>query len=1193
MQGGARANPRTTPTPWLDSSQSVPAKGAVVIPEVQCPLCGVPMTLRTTRSGRNAGNQFWGCTRYPNCKGNLNLDGSMSERSAKKSVSKSPDLRRKPAVPSVSRTTVTSSGSGGGPVKKSSLRRGDLLVSDSNALGPGKLVDVDGEDLVLEYFDTPGQAPEGRTRLAVPRRSLRRLELNPETRVFWIAAAKWRSGRVIETTHHRDVYVRGRDWEDYVSEKDLFVRWHRPLSNPVGFAAAGLLESPLLADLRRPFLRAILRQRSAARGMKGALSSAIELHDHQLETAWQVLQDPVQRYLLADEVGLGKTIEAGIIMRQLLLDNPELSVQFILPPPLIGQWQRELADKFFLQDFTQADIRFARSDEPDTWAPADLMIIDESHNLAALAHSTQPDLAARYARLAETATKSTRLLMLSATPALNNEPVFLQMLKLLDPWVYADVSVDDLRKRLAGRAELGRIFLGLQPNLPGVLLRKRLAELRTELSHDSDAMRLLDVASEAVDADDRDALKTAINAIRMHVAEVYRVHRRMLRTRRTPALHDTYRVTGRRAPEPLGLESGLLTETTRLLEAWRQEALAAHEEDPVALRSTARAFAEAVGRSLDPESLAEWARIRVAATPDERTALDRIVQDLEFTSRREAVTRPVADALSYRFKDKEKVTVFCPTTDLTTELAEELRQFLPPTSVLEHRITDTPEHIEWVIRRFESARETVVLIGDSSAEEGRNFQFANLVVHIGVPSEANRMEQRIGRLDRWQRNEVASGWRALTVSEPGTSETFTSAWIRILEEGFGVFDSSIASLQFAVATATETAWQRLLCEGIDATDSIVTSVRSSLEEEAGRIREQDALDSIESSDDQGSVYGRLAEFEADESKFAELAHALLAANHVPGNLRFGVIGDPVHGVGGYDALSHSAGGQLQIPLVPLDRLERDFLPIRDQRGTYARDIAITRDNSHLYRYGDPFIEAVSDFLWHDDRGRAFGMWRWLPDWAYGERIAYRFDYAVEAQDLSPETARDLRRQVSDRDNVAGPATLMHRADGVFPPLIITVWVDDRGRQLTDTRLLDVLQEPYVKPQDRSHGGDYSLNSSRIAAAYKYVPPAQWAQRWHAAEAAAANLVRGLPEVQDATLDGLQHARTESMKRINQLRLRAARATGRERAELEREAAFEEAAGRALAASITTPALRLDSTGIVIVSGEEPTMGDDV
>jgi ATP-dependent helicase HepA len=1146
------------------------------------------MTLRTARFGPNAGNGFWGCTNYPNCKGLVNLDGSVPDRPTRRAA---PTTKRS-ATASGNQTAALSSRTGVRPGRAGRIRRGDLLISDTNTLGPGKLVGVNGDELVLEYFDTPGQAPEERPRLSVPRRALHKFPLVPETRVFWISGAKWRSGRVIETTSHGDIYVRARDWEGHVPAENLYVRWHLPLTNPVGFAAGGLLESPMLADLRRPFLRAILRQRSAARGMKGALSSAIELHDHQLEAAWRVLQDPVQRYLLADEVGLGKTIEAGIVLRQLLLDDPGLSVQLILPPFLIGQWQHELANKFFIKDFTRADIRFARNDEPNTWAPADLLIIDEAHNLAALADSDQPDLAARYAKLARTAAESTRLLMLSATPALNNEPIFLQMLNILDPAVYSDVSVHELRKRLAARAGLGRIFLGLQPNLPAVLLRNRLTELRNELSGDTDVQQIIDVASDALNAKDRDVLKAVIDDIRTHVAEIYRVHRRMLRTRRTSALQATFRVTGRKAPEPLALESALPAETTRLLEAWRQEAVGAHEDDPSALQSAARAFAEAVSLSLDPESLAEWARSRAGTTQGEQTALDRIVQDLAFTHRRDTVAQPIADALSYLVKDKEQVVIFCPTTDLVTELADELREYLPASAVLEHRTTDTPDHIESAIRKFESARGTAVLVADSSAEEGRNFQFADLLVHVGVPSDANRMEQRIGRCDRWQVNDAMGAWRALMVTATSAPETFTSAWTRILNEGFRVFDSSIASLQFAVEAATDSAWQQLLTDGIEATDVIIESVRSSLEKEVEHIREQDALDSIESSGERGSVYSQLAQFEASESEFADITHALLATNHAPGNLRFKVIGYPTRGVGGYDAFSRLPGRQLQIPLVSLEQLEKNFLPIRHQRGTYLRSVAIKHNGTHLYRYGNPFIDAVSDFLWHDDRGRAFGMWRWLPDWAYGELIAYRFDYAVEAQPLSDEVTHELRRKVSDRESVADTATLMHRADGLFPPLIVTVWVDERGGQLTDSHLLEVLQEPYRKPQDKPAGGDYALNRSRIEAAYKYIPATQWSQRWHEAETSAGRLVQSLPEVQDAIVVGLRHAKADSLKRVKQLRLRAARAAGSERAALEREVAFEEAAGQALIAAIEAPTPRLDSTGIVIVSGEEPTLGDD-
>lgn len=1136
--------------------------------EFRCPLCGTPMTLRTARFGPHRGTDFWGCPKYPNCKGSLNLDGSTPNTTPKSRVpGRSSGSGRTPATGS---SQVARTGS-----RSITLRRGDLLVSSYNDLGPGKLVGTDGDQLVLEYFDSPGERIDNRLRMPVPRTSLRRAEVKPETRVFWRVGEDWRSGRVVETTAHRDILIRSKDGEAYVAEERLFVRWSRPLSDPVGFAAGPLLESPLLADMRRPFLRSILRQRAAARGMGGALSSAIELHDHQLEAAWRVLQDPIQRYLLADEVGLGKTIEAGIILRQLLLEDPSLSVQLVLPPFLIEQWRRELDEKFFTRDFSNARIRFSRNDAPDAWAPSDILIVDEAHNLAALAGSDSPELVHRHERLAQLARETPRLLLLSATPALNNEPVFLAMLKMLDSAIYSEVSVEQLRDRLASRADLGRTFLGLQSHLPAPLIRGRLAELRQLLAGDEEAQAQLQAAAEALEDGDRGRLRSQIDGIRTHVAEVYRVHRRMLRTRRTSALEQTYRVTGRQEPQRLALGVGLAAESTNLLENWRQEVVAAHDGDPSDLAEPARALAEAVSCTFDPQALAAWALSRTAASAGEQSALDRIARDLAFRSRRNDVAAPVADALTYKFGARDKVVVFCPTTDLVADLAAELRSYIPGSAVFEHRSTDSLEDIGAAIRKFESARSSCVLVVDSSAEEGRNFQFASLLVHIGFPARANRLEQRIGRCDRWQGVDASGGCRSIALADPDPGPTYAEAWWQILNEGFGVFTSSIASLQSAVDAADDEAWRRLLIGGLGTCDSIVEAVRATLASETERVREQDALDSIESTRERTSSFEDLRRFESDEGEFGELTHSLLADGYSPGNIRFRAVSDPRRGVGGYDALSTGPGRTLHTPLVPIDRLTRDFLPLRAHRGTFVRSISVATPDTHLFRYGDPLIDAVSDFLWHDDRGRAFGMWRWRPDWGRGTQIAYRFDYAVEARPTAVAGAPTT------------PTSLGHRADGLFPPLIVTIWVDRSGRQVTDVELILALEAPYSKAAGAAHRRDFSLNHHRIHAAYHYIPQEDWAGTWRGAEESARNLVAALPTFQSAVAAGLGSTQSDSSRRVRQLRLRAQRALDAERSALESEAASELETGRSLAAAVQNPRLRLDSTGVVIVTGEEP------
>ncbi|MDL2273630.1 DEAD/DEAH box helicase [Oscillospiraceae bacterium OttesenSCG-928-G22] len=88
------------------------------------------------------------------------------------------------------------------------------------------------------------------------------------------------------------------------------------------------------------------------RQMAKTISAAkLDLNPHQIEAALFVLSSPYHRSaILADEVGLGKTIEAGLVLSQ-LWSQGERKLLVILPPNLIGQWQEELADKFSLPSF--------------------------------------------------------------------------------------------------------------------------------------------------------------------------------------------------------------------------------------------------------------------------------------------------------------------------------------------------------------------------------------------------------------------------------------------------------------------------------------------------------------------------------------------------------------------------------------------------------------------------------------------------------------------------------------------------------------------------------------------------------------------------------------------------------------------------------------------------------------------------
>ena len=84
------------------------------------------------------------------------------------------------------------------------------------------------------------------------------------------------------------------------------------------------------------------------------MSSGVELHEHQVRAARRVLLDPVRRYVLADEVGLGKTIEAGMILRQIMLETPRTRAVVLAPDHLVPQWDQRSAPSFICRALAAA-----------------------------------------------------------------------------------------------------------------------------------------------------------------------------------------------------------------------------------------------------------------------------------------------------------------------------------------------------------------------------------------------------------------------------------------------------------------------------------------------------------------------------------------------------------------------------------------------------------------------------------------------------------------------------------------------------------------------------------------------------------------------------------------------------------------------------------------------------------------------
>lgn len=221
---------------------------------------------------------------------------------------------------------------------------------------------------------------------------------------------------------------------------------------------------------------------------KGALTSVslykhhIQLFPHQVNAALRVISKMGGRAILADEVGLGKTIEAGIVMKELLSRGLVESVLILTPASLVQQWKGELEDKFDETFLTHEDSDFTGFDKHDriissidtakleeyaaqitsrTW---DLLVVDEAHYLKSrttLRYELASKIDARY------------FLALTATPIQNNLRELYNLIHIVRPGLLGSAHVFD--RRFLADAEGRRLqnVSELQDRLREVIIRNR------------------------------------------------------------------------------------------------------------------------------------------------------------------------------------------------------------------------------------------------------------------------------------------------------------------------------------------------------------------------------------------------------------------------------------------------------------------------------------------------------------------------------------------------------------------------------------------------------------------------------------------------------------------------------------------------------------------------------------------------
>ena len=355
------------------------------------------------------------------------------------------------------------------PAQSSLMSLGSLVSTQYNTYGIGKILSVSGETATVEYFISVSDRFQRQVKI----QSLQQEQLQRHTRSYlWLEdEGRWQIGRVYAWRPDKQQYE--VDLPDggyrYATEQEIYIRCNIPIEDPTSVLIFKGHETPFFHTQRSAFVRSLTEQRAISYGMPGLFSANITLYRHQVEIVRRVLEDPIQRYLLADEVGLGKTIEAGAILRQFLLDNPNSHALIIVPRSLQEQWRRELADKFYLTD----EVQLVAAEDLDraTLQTPHFLIIDEAHHIAAMAASSKSSEQRQFTLCQRLAHGAQGVLLLSATPALNHEQAFLAMLHLLDPATYSLNDLDGFKERIRKRQDIGRVLLSFKETAPSFVLK--------------------------------------------------------------------------------------------------------------------------------------------------------------------------------------------------------------------------------------------------------------------------------------------------------------------------------------------------------------------------------------------------------------------------------------------------------------------------------------------------------------------------------------------------------------------------------------------------------------------------------------------------------------------------------------------------------------------------------------------------
>ncbi|MBE5204094.1 RNA polymerase-associated protein RapA [Pectobacterium sp. FL60-S17] len=652
-------------------------------------------------------------------------------------------------------------------------------------------------------------------------------------------------------------------------------------------------------------------------GLRGMRASLIP---HQLHIAHEVGQRHAPRVLLADEVGLGKTIEAGMIIHQQLLAGRASRVLIVVPETLQHQWLVEMLRRFNLlfslfDDERYAEAKLDSSNPFETEqlvicslgfvqrsaqrfaqlvnADWDLLVVDEAHHLVWSEESPSPE----YQAIETLARATPAVLLLTATPEQLGQQSHFARLRLLDPNRF-----HDYKEFVAEQQQYRPVADAVTLLLAGEKAKTAELNALSDLLGEQDIEPLL----KAINSDSDDNQKARQELITMLMDR-----------------HGTSRVLFRNTRQGVkGFPQRVLHQIRLPLPAQYQTAIKVsgimNANKALEVRARDMLYPEQIYQQLEGDDATWW----------------------NFDPRVEWL-------LNYLTANRnEKILVICAQAATALQLEQVLRTREAIRAAVFHEglsILERDRAAAYFASEEEGAQ---VLICSEIGSEGRNFQFASHLVMFDLPFNPDLLEQRIGRLDR------IGQAKEIQILVPYLESTAQALLVRWYHEGLDAFEHTCPTGRTIYDAHHTQLIERLTTVG----------EQQGLDEFIHVCRQQH--DSLKQQLEQGR--DRLLEMHSNGGEQAQLLAQAIAEQDNDVNLvTFALNLFDIVGINQEDRSDNL------IILTPSDHMLVPDFPGLPQDGctiTFDRDQALSREDAQFISWEHPLIRNGLDLVLSGDTG---------------------------------------------------------------------------------------------------------------------------------------------------------------------------------------------------------------------------------